>query len=139
MLDLKGDPTDALRPLGSNSFGLLTAHDVLQRVRDTVEFFNQAHRVLRHGGLLLTSTPSTDGRGAFQDPTHISFFNENSFWYFTDPSKAGFVPGLTAHFQTSRLETYFPDEWHEANKISYVRANLISVKDGPRQGGSLLW
>ena len=29
-------------------------------------------------------TPSTDGRGAFQDPTHVSFYNENSFWYFTD-------------------------------------------------------
>lgn len=27
--------------------------------------------------------PSTDGRGAFQDPTHISFWNANSFLYYS--------------------------------------------------------
>ena len=38
-------------------------------------------------------------------------------------------------FQVSRLVTYFPSDWHEQHKISYVCANLIAVKDGPRQGG----
>ncbi len=27
--------------------------------------------------------PSTDGRGAFQDPTHVSFWNINSFMYYS--------------------------------------------------------
>ena len=34
--------------------------------------------------------------------------------------------------------TYFPNDWHEEHKISYVCANLIAIKDGPRQGGFLL-
>jgi O-antigen biosynthesis protein len=34
------------------------------------------------GGWLLAATPSTDVRGAFQDPTNCSFWNvPNSFWY----------------------------------------------------------
>ena len=31
-----------------------------------------------------------------------------------------------------------PSEWHEQQKISYVCANLIAIKEGPRQGGLLL-
>jgi hypothetical protein len=38
----------------------------------------------------------------------------------------------------SHLRTYFPSAWHEENDISYVHANLIAVKGGPRQGGLLL-
>ena len=34
--------------------------------------------------MLLSLTPSTDGRGAYQDPTHVAFYNENSFWYYTN-------------------------------------------------------
>ncbi len=29
-------------------------------------------------GWFLSQTPSTDGRGAFQDPTHVSMWNSNS-------------------------------------------------------------
>lgn len=44
-----------------------------------VGLMNAIYRALVPGGWLLTATPSTDGRGAFQDP-HCSFWN-NSFWY----------------------------------------------------------
>ena len=82
-------------------------------------------------------TPSTDGRGAFQDPTHVAFYNENSFWYFTDKTYSEFVPQIQCRFQVSRLNTYFPSDWHQQHDISYVNANLVAVKDGPRQGGLL--
>jgi O-antigen biosynthesis protein len=83
-------------------------------------------------------TPSTDGRGAFQDPTHVAFYNENSFWYYTESGYRDFVPGITAKFQSSRLETVFPAEWHRVHNVPYVRANLIALKgDLPRQGGPL--
>ena len=86
-----------------------------------------------------TGRLSTDGRGAFQDPTHIAFWNENSFWYYTDPQYAKYVPEITARFQVSRLVSYFPGDWHRANNISYVKAHLIATKDGARQGGWVNW
>lgn len=43
---------------------------------------NEAYRVLRPGGELDVEVPSTAGPGAFQDPTHVTFWNENSFWYY---------------------------------------------------------
>jgi hypothetical protein len=107
-------------------------------VAQKVELANELHRLLAPGGMLLTRTPSTDGRGAFQDPTHTAYYNENSFWYYTDDAYRRHVPDLTARFQTSRLVTYFPTPWHEAHRIPYVAANLIAVKPGtPRCGGPL--
>jgi SAM-dependent methyltransferase len=123
--------------LPDSSVGTIRVVDYLERVPDQIGLFNEFYRLLTHGGLLLILTASTDGRGAFQDPTHVSFYNENSFWYYTDRQYAQFAPGLTCRFQISRLETYFPTEWHQEKLISYVCANLIAVKDGPRQGGQL--
>ena len=134
--DIVGDVSRGI-DLPDSSVGVIQVVDFLARVPDKVALFNEFYRVLAHGGLLLTLTPSTDGRGAFQDPTHTAFYNENSFWYFTDRDYAQFAPELTCRFQVSRLVTYFPSEWHELHKISYICSNLIAVKDGPRQGGLL--
>lgn len=125
--------------LPDDSVGVIRAVDFLEHVVDKVALINELHRVLAPGGLLLSMTPSTDGRGAFQDPTHVAFYNENSFWYYTSDAYRRFVPGITARFQSSRLVTHFPSEWHQSHLISYVTANLIAIKDGsPRNGGPLL-
>ena len=124
--------------LPDSSVGVIRAVESLPRVSDKIALFNECYRLLAHGGLLLTLTPSTDGRGAFQDPTHVAYYNENSFWYFTDGDYARFVPPIKCRFQASRVVTYFPSAWHEEHRIPYVCANLIAVKEGPRQGGFLL-
>jgi SAM-dependent methyltransferase len=132
------DPDALLESLGEqSSVGTLRLVDVLQRAPDKVLLLNEAYRVLAHGGVLFTLTPSTDGRGAFQDPGHRSFFNENSFWYYTDRRFARFAPDLNCRFQVSRLTTFYPNGWHENHKISYVAADLVAVKDGARNGGPL--
>lgn len=125
-------------PLEDGSVGVIRAVDFLGRVADKVSLINELHRLLAPTGMLLTLTPSSDGRGAFQNPDHVAFYNQNSFWYYTEETFRCLVPGLTARFQTSRLVTYFPSDWHKANEIPYVAANLIAVKDGaPREGGLL--
>ncbi len=136
-VDIVGDVSKGI-DLPDSSVGVIRAVDFLEHVRDKISLFNELYRLLAHGGMLLSLTPSTDGRGAFQDPTHVAFYNENSFWYFTDNDYARFVPQIACRFQTSRLVTYFPGDWHEQHHISYVCANLIAIKDGPRQGGFLL-
>lgn len=42
---------------------------------------NECWRVLKMDGILDIVVPTTDGRGAFQDPDHKSFWNRNTFWY----------------------------------------------------------
>lgn len=43
---------------------------------------NEAYRVLRPGGELDVEVPSMAGPGGVQDPTHVTFWNENSFLYY---------------------------------------------------------
>ena len=137
---LRGDVFDVLAGLADNSVGAVRAVDFLEHVEDTVRLMNEVWRVLAPDGLLLSCTPSTDGRGAFQDPTHVSFFNENSWWYFTDAAYANYVSAITCRFQASRCVTYFPTEWHRQHDISYVQATLIALKPGgARNGGILAW
>jgi O-antigen biosynthesis protein len=127
-------------PLADGSVGVIRAVDFLEHIADKVALFNELYRLLAPGGLLLSQTPSTDGRGAFQDPTHVGFYNENSFWYFTEARYQSYVPEIEARFQVSRLVTHFPSEWHAAHNISYVTANLIALKEpAPRNGGPIFW
>jgi len=135
--DLVGDVFDILASLDDNSVGVIRAVDFLEHIPDKVRIWNEMYRVLAHGGMVLSLTPSTDGRGAFQDPTHNSFYNENSFWYFADENYRKYVPELKMDFQAVTLQTYFPSEWHKKHNISYVNANLIALKGGERQGGRL--
>jgi glycosyltransferase involved in cell wall biosynthesis len=124
--------------LPDDSVGLLRAVDFLEHVPAKIPLINELYRLLAPGGMLLTLTPSSDGRGAYQDPTHVAYYNENSFWYYTDNQYRAFVPEIQARFQSSRLVTYYPTDWHSRNQISYVVANLIAVKDGAERCGGLL-
>jgi hypothetical protein len=67
-----------------------------------------------------------DGSGAFQDPTHVSFWNSNSFWYYTRADQNRFID-CPVRFQANRLKNFFPSEWHREHEIVYVKADLLKV------------
>jgi hypothetical protein len=126
-----------LKSLPDSSVGVIRAVDFLEHIDAPIRLMNECYRVLAHGGMMLTLTPSADGRGAYQDPTHVSYWVENSFWYYTDANYAKYIPEIKCRFQVSRLFTNYPSQWHADNHIPYVCANLVAIKDGPRQGGIL--
>lgn len=118
----------------NDSIGVIRAHDVIEHLKDPLHFMKEAFRVLVPGGYLMILVPSTDGRGAFQDPTHISFWNENSFWYYTRKEQAKYID-TPVRFQAVRLVTGYPTEWHKKNKIPYVYAQLQALKGQQVCGG----
>ncbi|HEY3253410.1 MAG TPA: glycosyltransferase [Polyangiaceae bacterium] len=126
-------------PLADDSVGLLVAEDVLQQLRDPVHVMNEAHRVLAPGGFLLVRVPSTDGPGAFQNPRNVSFWNERSFWYYTQARFAQQIPDFTGRFQVARLRTYCPDpSAGEGPPVPYVEAHLFALKPGYQPMGAVL-
>ena len=114
-------------PFADNSCGVVRAYDALEHLKDPIKTMKEIHRVLAPGGILLSHTPSTDGRGAWQDPTHVSFWNENSFWYWTKEDQMRFIHNDRWKFFESSLRTYFPSVYHEQNNISYVEAFLEKI------------
>ena len=71
-------------PLEDNIAEEINATDFLEHVNNDkrIHIMTEIWRLLKPGGIFTSRTPSTDGRGAFMDPTHYAFWNINSFLYY---------------------------------------------------------
>ena len=72
-----------LWPWKDNSVEEIIADDIIEHLPNKIQTMNEIHRVLVPGGKVRIFVPTTDGRGAWQDPTHVSYWNRNSFFYYT--------------------------------------------------------
>jgi O-antigen biosynthesis protein len=109
-----------------NSIGLIRAHHILEHLPDTIHFMNEAFRVLVPGGFILIEVPSTSGTGAFSDPTHIKFFNQRSFQYFTNQQISQYIqPKFNGKFQLNRINEYF---WKDQPDVAVIQAHMICLK-----------
>jgi len=70
-------------PFDASSVDRLRAHDIIEHLPDRIHTMNEIWRICKPDALIDIRVPSSDGRGAFQDPTHVSFWNKNSFFYYT--------------------------------------------------------
>lgn len=69
-------------PWPDNTFDEVFAYDALEHLPDQILTMNEVWRVLKPGGQFNIDVPTTDGRAAWQDPGHVSFWNRNNFWYY---------------------------------------------------------
>jgi hypothetical protein len=76
---------------------------------DKIFTMNELWRVLQAGGTAEIAVPTTDGSGAWQDPTHVSFWNRRSFLYYEagNPYRERFAQhyGIAAKFRTLQERT----------------------------------
>jgi len=128
--DITCDLNDGI-PLEDNSVGVLNASHVIEHLRDPIKTMREIHRVLAPGGWAFIEVPSTEGNGAWCDPTHVSFWNEDSFPYYTNRNKAQFIRNTDIRFSSMRLET----SWWTGTKIAVVNTHLVALKEGPRYPG----
>lgn len=70
--------------LRENTFDTIIANDVLEHIPDLVQAMGNALKLLKPGGVFIIAVPYDLSLGAWQDPTHVRAFNENSWRYFTD-------------------------------------------------------
>lgn len=125
-------------PFEDSSIGVIRANDIFEHLKDPIHTMSECYRVLAPGGWIFAQVPSTDGRGAFQDPTHKSFWNENSFLYYTHANWAKYI-NTPVRFQAVRLfttkHTVGDMTRGIAGGVCWTVAHLISLKDGYRPAG----
>ncbi len=108
---------------------------------DVPALMNTLYNLLPAGGWLLTKTPAVCdnegkvGRGAFQDPTHVSCWSPNNWWYYTNSEFAKYIPEYKGRFQIVRNHTEYPTDWHRENLIPYVVADMCKLENGVVQPG----
>jgi predicted SAM-dependent methyltransferase len=114
-------------PWATSTVAEIVMNDVIEHLSDKIFTMNEADRVLRPGGLLHVSVPSTDGRGAFQDPTHVSYWNVNSWRYF-DTESAEYKRFASSYGIRSKLQLIAFDETSGGEVIKHARAIFRSAK-----------
>jgi ubiquinone/menaquinone biosynthesis C-methylase UbiE len=133
-IDLRPGPAvdlvaDGLRlPFADNSAEAVRAFDFLEHVRNDqrVGIIEEIWRVLKDGGVFEHLTPSTDGRGAFQDPTHLSFWCINSWFYYCPHMIGGKRHyGIRARFQAHQLRDIETDR---QDRVIHTYGLMTAVK-----------
>ncbi len=81
-VDIVADLTKVF-PFPDNTVDEIRAYDCLEHLPNIIHSMNEIWRICKPGATVDILVPSTDGRGAFQDPTHVSFWNINSFMYYS--------------------------------------------------------
>lgn len=117
-------------PFEDSSISVVRSFDCFEHLKDNLHTMKELSRVLKPGGIAFIQVPSTDGRGAFQDPTHVSFWNENSFLYYTNHDWSAYID-TPVHFQAMQLFT----SQKNAQEVCWVRADLINLKENYRPPG----
>lgn len=122
--DLICDVIEGL-PYKDSSVDYVRAQDFLEHIPigKTVGVVTEIWRALKPGGLFVSLTPSTDGRGAFQDPTHVSFWNINSWLYYSDPAYRNLYD-IRANFELVKIIDVNMDS-HSRVVHTYVKAMAI--------------
>lgn len=116
-------------PFNDGEIGVINASHVIEHLPDKHFTMCEMHRVLAHGAWAFIEVPSTDGRGAFQDPTHVSYWNENSFFYYTRKEQAQFIYNDSIKFQARLLETRCYTKWMQDYNVPCTRAWLRAIKE----------
>lgn len=117
-------------PFEDSSVGVVRAFDVFEHLKDPIFTMKELSRVLIPGGYAFIQVPSTDGRGAFQDPTHISYWNENSFLYYTNENWSKYI-NTPVKFQSMNVYTTNKNE----QDVCWTIAHLVNLKNGYKSPG----
>lgn len=116
-------------PYEDESFDFVTAFDFIehlprlvyvpQRRNAFVEFMNEVYRVLKLGGLFLSSTPAYPHAVAFRDPTHVNIITDETFpLYFDDVNRWASIYGFKGAFQMQVHEWRGPAIFAIMRKVS---------------------
>jgi ubiquinone/menaquinone biosynthesis C-methylase UbiE len=86
--------------------GVFASH-VLEHVHNLLGLMNEIHRVLKPSGALHVLVPNAQSVNALANPTHVRFFNTQTFKFFCKeyPGSRVFRPGCV----TADRDTIFAD------------------------------
>ena len=120
-------------PWETSSISEIYAEDILEHLyplgkvegqMNIMAVMEEIWRVLKPNGVIHIKVPSTDGRGAWQDPTHVTYWNINTFSYFDPrtPIWQLYAPAFQFRLQSLNNTT-------GQGEIVWVRADLVAMKD----------
>ena len=119
--------------LKEDSVDLIVADNVIEHIDNLTTFMTNCLRLLREKGRMVIIVPYHRSNTAWQDPTHVKAFNENSWIYYADWF---WYLGWFAHrFSILSCEFLNMQEQVTTNQsdIHFMRVNLEKVQTTPAE------
>jgi len=125
--DLAGDVL-----LEASSAECIYANNVLEHVPDLPAMMSRCLGLLKTGGTLIAEVPHERARTAWQDPTHVRAFNENSWIYYTE--WFWYLGWFEHRFEIAKLE-YLDGRVRPcaAASAEFMRVYLRKIETTPRE------
>jgi predicted SAM-dependent methyltransferase len=97
--------------IDTESIEHIRAYHILEHLPDKAATLNECYRVLVPGGLLEFEVPTTDGWGAYSDPQHASYWNEDILNYISAQRNRlvydyGRKSGLSCNFDVEHVHLF---------------------------------
>lgn len=125
--DLVCDITKGL-PYKDNEIDEVRAWDLLEHIPlgKTIGVIEEIWRVLKSGGIFESFTPDAEnGQGAFQDPTHLSFWVENSWLYYSHSAYRK-LHNIKANFQITEMNRVETDK---QARVYHLHVKATALKE----------
>lgn len=119
-------------PIESDSVDGIYCHHFLEHVSNLPFLMKEIFRVCRPGALVEVTVPYYASVGAFKDPTHVNFFTEETFRYFSKDHWYGSDYGFDVHFQMKKIRYLYMPPFHKVSLVlpfvmPLLRRHLINV------------
>jgi ubiquinone/menaquinone biosynthesis C-methylase UbiE len=91
-------------PIDENIFDEIYCRHILEHLPDLLSVMKELHRVAKPGALIFVESPYWSSHRAYKDPTHVRFFTENTFDYFTNEYSMNFYTDVRVIVEKVELE-----------------------------------
>ncbi len=119
--------------LKENSVDLIVADNVIEHINNLTAFMTNCLRLLQEKGRMVIIVPYHRSNTAWQDPTHVKAFNENSWIYYAD--WFWYLGWFTHRFSILSCEFLNMQEQVTTNQsdIHFMRVNMEKIQTTPAE------
>lgn len=94
-------------PFKNNSIDGIHSNYFLEHSVDIIAVFKEIYRVCKNGAVIELTVPYYTSINAFKDPTHKTFFTEDTFRYFSSDQWYGSDYGIGTNLQLVKIKYHY--------------------------------
>lgn len=107
-------------PVDSESIDVIIMNDIIEHISNTINVIEECYRILKMNGLLKIKVVHCNHRLAFSDPTHVKYFNEFTWEFFTGQKRIYYT---NSRFKLSSFEYI----WDKKSKKIFRSIRLMHM------------
>ena len=130
-VDIVHDLNKFPQPLKDETFDEIYMNDIIEHLNDTIKVMEECYRLLKSRGKLYIRVVYWNHKYAFSDPTHVRFFSEISFEFFTGKRRSYYT---NAQFKLEKFEYIYDNKakrlFRSKKLMNFLSYFLCNIKSG---------